>query len=163
MGFQMFFQYCARSSEAVLEGGVAEVTGEGGDGEFGGDVFECVGGGAPRGRAGGDVVEFEPLIEAGALADAFDGAAVVAEVFFGGDVGSVHERLQCGVGVEGAATEGIDVGNGGGCGIAVHDVRRAAHVGPAVPTTIVLLRLVIQALRDVARAFGVEPSQQLEL
>ena len=138
----------------MLDGGVAEMAGERGDGELGGDIFERVGGGAPCGRAGGDVVELEPLIEAGALADALDRAAVVAEVFFRGNVGGVHQRLQGRARVKGASAEGIDVCDGRSCGVAIHDVGCAAQVRPAVPAAVVLLRLVVEALRDVAAAFG---------
>ena len=61
--------------------------------------------------------------------------------------------------IKGVSAEGVDVRYGGGCGIAVHDVRGTAEVCPAVPAAVVLLRLVFEALRDVATALRVEPGQ----
>ncbi len=55
------------------------------------DVFQRVGGRAPCRRTGGDVMELEPLIESGALAYAFHGTAIVAEIFFCGNVGGVDQ------------------------------------------------------------------------
>ena len=66
-------------------GVVAHAAGELGEGEVGGGVFECVGGGSPGVGAYGDVVELEPEIERGTLADALDGAALFAEVVRSGD------------------------------------------------------------------------------
>ena len=108
-------------------------------------------------------MELKPLIEAGALANALDGAAIVADVFFGRNVGGAHERLQGSVRVKGASTEGVDVCDGGGRRVAIHDVGGAAEMGPAVPSSVVLLGLAVQALRDVTSAFRIEPGEQLEL
>src|SRR3546814_7339847 len=54
-----------------------------GEAEIGGGQFERVGGGAPAGRADRHVMELEPLIEAGALADAQHRAAGAAEILGG--------------------------------------------------------------------------------
>src|SRR5262249_2805699 len=133
VGLEMFFQYWARGGKTrrvawVGMGGGRCGRGGGGAGAVGGG-----GGGGQRARggggAGGDVVELEPGVERGALADALDGAALVAEVVCGGDGGGGEEGFVGGAGVEVGAAEGEDGGDGGWRGVAVHDVGDAGVVG----------------------------------
>ncbi len=131
----------ALEEEAVV-GAVAHAARELGEGEVGGGVFEGVGGGSPGVGADRDVVELEPEIERGSLADALDGAALFAEVMCGGNGGRVEERFVGGACVEVFAAEGKDGGDGRRRGVAVHDVRDAGVVGPAVPLASVLVGLV---------------------
>src|SRR5580658_3332753 len=76
--------------EALADRGLAETIGERGDAELGGYIFEGVGGWSPGRCAYGNVVELQPLVEAGALAGALDGTAGGAEVVGGGVIGGLH-------------------------------------------------------------------------
>ena len=125
------------------------------EGEVGGGVFEGVGGGSPGVGADRDVVELQPEIERGSLADALDGAALFAEVVCGGDGGGLQERFVGGAGVEVFAAEGVDGGDGRRRGVAIHDVGDSGVVSPAVPLAAVLVGLVEEGLGEVAgNAFG---------
>ena len=144
-----------------MVGVVTHAAGELRQGEVSGGVFEGVGGGSPGVGAYGNVVELEPEIERGALADAFDGAALFAEVVRGGYGGCQQERFVGGFGVEVGAAEGEDGGDGGRCGVAVHDVGDSGVVGPAVPLAVVLVGLVEERLGEVAGDAGFEQREQL--
>jgi len=138
----------ATEEEAVV-GVVTHAAGELGEGEVGGGVFEGVGCGSPGVCADRDVVQLQPEIERGSLADALDGAALFAEVVRGGDGGGLEERFVGGAGVEVFAAEGEDGGDGWRRGVAIHDVGDSGVVGPAVPLAAVLVGLVEEGLCEV--------------
>jgi hypothetical protein len=133
----------------VVVGVVSHAACELGEGEVGGGVFERVGCRPPGVGTDGDVVQLEPEIERGALADALDGAALFTEVVRCGYGGCQQERFVGGFGVEVRAPEGKDGGDGGRCGVAVHDMGASGIVGPAVPLSAVLVGLVEERLGEV--------------
>ena len=118
---------------------------------------------APTRRADGHVMQRQPLIETGSLADALHFAAVMAEVLFRRNGRRGQQRCIRAFDIEIAAAEGIDVRDRGRRWVAVHHARAARQMRPAIPRAAVLVRLVEQRLCDVGTELRIEPCQKLEL
>src|SRR5208283_3526495 len=85
--------------------------------EIGRSVLECFGGAAPGIGNRGNVMETQPLVERGTLANACNSAPGIAEIVRRGHGGCLQQRGVGGLHVELVATEGQDAGHGGSGGI----------------------------------------------
>ncbi len=101
-------------------------------------------------------MQLEPQIERWSLAYTLHLTSFVAEVMRGWNGSRKKQRFVRGHGVEVAAAEGENIGDGRRCGIAVHDVGDSRVMRPAIPFSSVLVCLIEQRLSEVAGDIGLQ-------
>lgn len=111
----------------------------------------------------GRVVGLQVLGEIGPLSGALAGASRVGQPVRVGHGGLPGQGLEGALVVEVAYTHGVEGGEGGGRGIARHDVCGAVDVHPAVPDPAVLPGEVVQRLGEVPRDPRLEEGEELDL